>query len=282
MIAIIGILIGLLLPAVQAAREAARRTQCTNNLQQIGLAMHNYHDTYPTSKLPPGSYAVVVASPGTASFYAWGTFLLPFMEQDALFAELDTSYEVANNNITALETSLDSFRCPSDIAPNVNNSAATPDREYADNEIGTSSYIGSAGTLTDPTTDLASANNGVLFQASNLGLRDITDGTANTLLVGERCWELKKAAVTNHRSSTWGATDAGVWNVYMNSTGNINSSDATAEPDAFSSLHPGGAQFVFADGSVHFLNETLALTPGLIWLSETTVGRSASTKNKTG
>ena len=255
-IAIIGILVGLLLPAVQAAREAARRTQCTNNLKQIGLSFHNYHDTYPSSKLPPGSYDQATSNSG----WAWGTFLLPFMEQEALYDDLQPGIKDAldTGQAALLATVLTTFKCPSDIAPDVNDR-----RTHNSLSIGTSNYAGSAGTDNVVTTGEPSApttpNTGVLYQQSNLGLRDITDGTAYTLLVGERCWQLHDG--TDHRkhnASIWGATDNDAlnWDVCMHSAEVINQGDA--DNDSFSSLHPGGAQFVFADGSVHFLNQNLA------------------------
>ncbi|HRX78605.1 MAG TPA: DUF1559 domain-containing protein, partial [Pirellulaceae bacterium] len=126
-IAIIGILVALLLPAVQAAREAARRMQCGNNLKQIGLSMHNYHDTYKT--LPPG-YLMKRTSPTVClpnlNSWGWGALLLPFMEQSPLHDKLkvgDISIFQAGATpalLAAMNVSINSYRCPSDVAPDTN------------------------------------------------------------------------------------------------------------------------------------------------------------------
>ncbi len=191
-IAIIGILVGLLLPAVQQAREAARRMQCSNNLKQIGLALHNYHDTY--NKFPQGF----------TRFHSWGwaVRVLPFMEQRNLFDRLATdsgNWGPINNAtnpvlLATLQTKLSGFRCPSDTGPDINDK-----RTLGGRQVSMSNYIGVNGSLLfqhlgqwydaestpgNPATYVG--GNGALFMDSKIGLRDITDGTSNTLLVGER------------------------------------------------------------------------------------------------
>ena len=111
-IAIIGVLIALLLPAVQQAREAARRMQCSNNLKQLGLAVHNYHDTF--GSLPSGW---IEANGGM--LHSWGTLILPFMEQDNLYENMkpDFGTQESSNDVTKAGAVLDAFRCPSSSLP---------------------------------------------------------------------------------------------------------------------------------------------------------------------
>jgi prepilin-type N-terminal cleavage/methylation domain-containing protein len=126
-IAIIGILVALLLPAVQAAREAARRMQCQNNLKQIGLAFQNYHSTY---NVFPSGYIARIPKSQTSSevgMWAWGTFILPFIEQSGLYDALSPNIlrleqsAATPTGLAALQTPLPGFRCPSDIGPKLNN-----------------------------------------------------------------------------------------------------------------------------------------------------------------
>ena len=283
-IAIIGILVGLLLPAVQAAREAARRTQCTNNLKQIGLAAHNYHDTFAKSKLPPGYLCS-----STSGGWAWGSYLLRFAEQEALFDGLEVGQATVPSGGAVKTTPLDMYTCPSDPTFGEQNTNRS--------NFSHSNYVGNAGNVEITTTSiedcgvnagLTSAEeaglrdyfNGVLIPGVSLGLRDITDGTANTFLVGER--DSQDPAHGNHYAALW----AGVLGTKQDkihkavgvlTTALFNASDieeqltinAGAEGgvahknnthdryESWSSQHPGGAQFVFADGSVHFVAETV-------------------------
>ncbi len=130
-IAIIAILVALLLPAVQQAREAARRSSCKNNLKQLGLAVHNYHDTYRV--LPPGyvtqENSVDAGGNGPRSGWAWNAYILPFMEQGPLYDILQPGRTLASDaaatgaSATAMKQPLESFRCPSDVAPVLNSNA---------------------------------------------------------------------------------------------------------------------------------------------------------------
>lgn len=235
-IAIIGVLIALLLPAVQAAREAARRTQCVNNLKQIGLGWQNHHDV--NNRFPPGY--ITTPQPG----WAWGTYILPYIEQTNLFAQMTPATRlytstVTPSNVTLTATTLDAFVCPSDVAPEINNQRGN---------LGTSSYVACSGTTLGGTNGMAHAD-------SKLTFASITDGSANTIVVGERGWRFG-SPVVNSYSGIWAAMDDTVDDVLVGIAGNttyaINSSSTGA-----SSMHPTGAQFVFADGSVHFIAETV-------------------------
>jgi len=220
-IAIIGILIALLLPAVQAAREAARRSQCINNLKQIGLALHNYHDTFKT--FPPGRIRntqknalgqyVMADVDGDGSQddpvnvprgceWGWGTFIQPYMEQKPLYDQLQPDLfwleQVVGAAPALLQTSVESYHCPSSKSRELN-----PARPLSGgtgggnslNEPGTSDYVGNRGpdSVTDPTNNVpfTDGTDGVLISnnAPNracVQMQDIGDGTSNVIAVGER------------------------------------------------------------------------------------------------
>ena len=218
-IAIIGILIALLLPAVQAAREAARRSQCSNNLKQLGLGMHNYHDTF--KSFPSGYIVGAGASAWTAgnqSSWGWGALILPFVEQTALADRLSPGSFRLSDALTAggaydrvaeLQTPIAAFRCPSDLAKETNvGGYGLPNASGAIVPSATSNYIGNntshrwhpgGGRLqgydtsqSGQWTGLTAANepNGIFWRESDVKMRDIVDGTSNTICVGERAWEL--------------------------------------------------------------------------------------------
>lgn len=259
-IAIIGILIALLLPAVQAAREAARRMQCSNNLKQLGLAMHNYQSAL--GSFPPGFMAVNHA--GTVSGgWAWGVFLMPFIEQSPLKDTLSTTKYTLSQVIAdpillpMLQTHLDSFTCPS--------SPMEPLREFqgGGQMVATSNYTCCRGFFNySGLTHLQKQNNGTLFAQSAIKFRDVTDGTSNTIALGER------TVLDVHLSdpSKWPSW-CGPGGLGIGST--VSSSVAAplnhaTDMHSFSSHHPGGANFCFVDGSVHFLSETIQSNTGSV------------------
>jgi len=255
-IAIIGVLVALLLPAVQAAREAARRSSCSNNLKQIGLGLHNYHDTH--LRFPPG----YMNGPGSQSQWGWGTFLLPFVEQDNLFEQLApgnrTLHQLLNNagDRDLAKSVVDSFICPSDPGGDL----AHADRDLNGFQPSKSNYIGCGGFW-----DVHQANNGLLYEASSVRFRDITDGTASTIAVGERdsrCYDGAWCGMRNPDGSGPRGADGCIGRVSMviNNPNDTFSNGNCAE--GFSSQHPGGAQFTFADASVHFLSETINFNNG--------------------
>lgn len=259
-IAIIGVLIALLLPAVQAAREAARRAQCTNNLKQIGLGMQNYHDV--NKQFPPGFE--------WHTGWSWGTWILPFIEQENLYKQLNPAnlapVNTYSQNPIPIQTELDFYICPSDTVKTLNPSRTfynNADRTGTQMTAASSSYVGSQGYQT-PNPQTASPphaenvqGDGVLYWASEVGFNDVTDGTSNTFIVGERC---QRVGTVNHNASIWAATTPGTRNRHITlasvDTGGRQINDTHA--NSFSSLHPTGTQFVFCDGSVHFIPETIA------------------------
>ena len=286
-ITIIGILIALLLPAVQAAREAARRLQCGNNLKQAGLAMHNYHTalgSFP-SGIMPWWEGVPLPGPQYQAF-GWSLYILPYVEQqslDAVFAKYDygsymdgtdTPYFMVPELFKAGANQISTYQCPSnpqcpDLCPDKNNQSNGPctvqsQNDDCDNQdFGITSYAGvtdsvefqlSLGTSITGQVKSQKEGDGVLLNGSHVRVRDITDGTSNTLMVGE----MTGCGSGTHRCLNWVR-----WNV--NDTGNGINGPGTMPGDktcsdlhaGFSSYHPGGCHFLFCDGSVHFLSENI-------------------------
>ncbi|GAA4436221.1 DUF1559 domain-containing protein [Bremerella cremea] len=281
-IAIIGVLIALLLPAVQQAREAARRIQCTNNLKQLSLSLHNYHDTVGT--FPPGwiyfQEGRGANTLGRAS-WGWGSFLLPYIEQNALYDQLQVGtvgLGVANFDLT--QTLLPAYVCPSD----------NPDPIVVNGgfRFGASNYSGVLGRYDTAQSGaawspaLSSSSNpfygrtdsqmatyqfeGVLGPGRGIRFADITDGTSNTLAIGE------KSQLHGNQMGVWAGTRldkcancstgavfaiTGVVDFAINEDGGNN---GFQEERVFTSRHPGGAIFALSDGSTTFLPETIDMT----------------------
>jgi prepilin-type N-terminal cleavage/methylation domain-containing protein len=274
-IAIIGILVALLLPAVQAAREAARRMQCTNNLKQLALANHNYHDTY--KSLPPAW----LRKPGFANnagnnynCWGWGALILPFMEQTPVHQQLDvgtTHLQVAVQNPTMLATMkavIPSYRCPSDNGPKTNTNRQNFPWDTGPNPIATSNYVASNSAF-NISADPDDIREGAFKEDYGFAFRDLIDGTSNIALLGERRWRVKR---TNGNLNTVGAgvlygirrrnaagTRADVaacGRTKLNCSG-VNEGGTNWARRGFSSQHPGGALFALGDGSVRFISETI-------------------------
>jgi prepilin-type N-terminal cleavage/methylation domain-containing protein len=292
-IAIIAVLIALLLPAVQQAREAARRTSCRNNMKNLGLAIHNYHDTFRVFPYAWGS-----------NQEAWSALILPQIEQGALYSSLVwvnsgtddwsgiTSTHFAWPNKVACGKLLPVFRCPSMAQPEHVSNQGIPDRVPPSYRCVSSGYASSDDSSTrvapynvDPYSSLeASETNGqldgIMFGVSNTSLRDVLDGSSNTLLLGESYTEynyskdgqgmdywtffvpqLNNAGVaTSWRPGAKSGTEhtevAGSMVVPINSRLNPLISGVLMEM-SFGSYHTGGAFFVLGDGSVRFLSENI-------------------------
>ncbi|UBM38870.1 DUF1559 domain-containing protein [Bremerella sp. TYQ1] len=270
-IAIIGILIALLLPAVQQAREAARRMQCSNNLKQMGLACHNYMDTS-QGAFPPGSYYKLQS--GQWDKHGWAVAILPFIEQNALYDAYDFSVApLAAFHEDIRRTVIDGYICPSYNGPSTSESSSL----FKDGALLT--YQGVAGVYyNDSTLDQnlpGNAGNGMI--TSNGAFRingerraaEIVDGLSNTIMIGDYIHADRTGANSgkpgNVRCWIMGTTDVAkgaLYNVKIIYEDTINSRRDRNDGIAFnhlpfSSQHPGGANFVAADGSVHFLPETI-------------------------
>ncbi|HBN75108.1 MAG TPA: prepilin-type cleavage/methylation domain-containing protein [Planctomycetaceae bacterium] len=274
-IAIIAILVALLLPAVQQAREAARRSSCKNNLKQLGLALHNYHDTHRV--FPPGW--VIPKCPGLSDGdhrfvqynAGWGIHILPMLEEGAIYDAQDfvmngpcpgsgqpSTIGVldAPSNTNHLNETLDSFSCPSDTKPS-----------RGVNNCGTSSYVACRGNdANGGQSTTYSTLNGMFYTNSKVLMRDVVDGTSNTIMIGEVSWNQYYAfgagsSIT--RGGLWGAFGQHKYDDMVSRTTNaifgINQSrpDPGNTNDGFGSFHKGGAQFVLADGSVRFISENV-------------------------
>ncbi len=278
-IAIIGILVALLLPAIQAAREAARRTQCNNNLKQLAISLQNYHDTY--KSFPPGGL-------GGGNLFSWHALVLPFFEQTTVYDEINfnVNYLQAVNTAVGLNQ-INSFVCPSAIRAT---HKGTFDAEYSPPTTGTATYsthyygiLGPKGT--NPATNTAYsmytgsaghgdyATQGVLVRQTGLGMSDVLDGTSNTLLVGEISW----GQANTYRIWTRGCNGpasapsknvANPINVTRYNGSNFNDV-------SFGSEHPGGCQFALCDGAVKFFNQDITMTA--YWAMASRDGREAET-----
>ena len=263
-IAIIAILIGLLLPAVQKVRDAAARTSCQNNLKQIGLALQGYHDS---NKVFPSGYVSGVAANGddTGPGWGWAAYILPYMEQQPLFAEINFSQPIESaQNAAARVMIVKSYLCPADIPPNtlqVGPSSASGQLTSVTCNVVPASYTGNYG-IGEPGVE----GDGVLFRNSQIRIADITDGTSQTLMGGERSYR--------YSETTWVGAVTGAINVpsqgsplavELNNASNFVLSHVgdmlggAAQPyeiNNYSSNHSGGVMFVFADGHVRFLNNS--------------------------
>jgi prepilin-type N-terminal cleavage/methylation domain-containing protein/prepilin-type processing-associated H-X9-DG protein len=259
-IAIIGVLIALLLPAVQSAREAARRVQCVNNLAQLAIALQSYessHEALPPGVVNPGADGPILSTPKGYHF-SWAAQILPFIEERNVFDSLNFAlgvYEEANN--TSRGMNIRTFLCPSDpMSTGFAASTAVPGTNPP--VIAPGSY---AGCHHEVEAQIAADNHGLLFLNSAIRREEIRDGSAQTILLGERIRESDLGWVSG-TSSTLRNTGTGVNATRPPSRWAGAAAPPPVPPTAvggFSSYHPGGANFVFADGSVRFLKNSMSL-----------------------
>jgi len=264
-IAIIGVLVALLLPAVQAAREAARRSSCSNNLKQIGIALHNYHDlhlTFPFGWSNRGQ--------------GWSACILPQMEQGPLYDTLE--WAEGNNwsidgtpNERACGTLIPSYRCPSAAIPKHVNNQGIPERVPATYKAVASSTADSDDPGTSASGRHLELNDleGIFFGDSKIGFREILDGTSNTFMVGECWWDT--FSQDGNQMDFWyiGSPQVDPWpngteySEFVGSTGvpmnarKIASTSGYVKELSYTSFHPGGAMFTLGDASVRFVSYTI-------------------------
>jgi prepilin-type N-terminal cleavage/methylation domain-containing protein len=270
-IAIIGILVALLLPAVQAAREAARRSMCSNNFKQVGLGLQNYADA--KKAFPPGTYlwqsnACSAPAPGVSGYRGWGwaSFILPFIEEGTLYDRFDfrgRPIDVPSPNVNFPVTAefVKTFLCPSEPqGPElVFMTGGGQNGTHADEDCGNTNMAGIADSAdwtcngSEPRND----GDGMLFNNSRVRFKDVLDGTSHTLIVGEAIG----LDPESHQGFPWVT-----WNTLHTANG-INtalyqkpSNFWSVAEMSFSSHHPGGCHFVLVDGSVRFINESVSPT----------------------
>jgi prepilin-type N-terminal cleavage/methylation domain-containing protein/prepilin-type processing-associated H-X9-DG protein len=249
-IAIIAILIGLLVPAVQKVREAAARLKCSNNLKQMGLAMHMYQDT--NNQLPAGWVTTLSSKPSPG--WSWSTLILPYIEQDNVFKALNpdltglTKMPPSNDPVygPTLTLTLPIFRCPSDTGPALNGLLQS---------YGRSNYVVNR-EVTGPDVN----NN-----PTQLTIQRIYDGSSNTILVGERDSLRNIAAIWTGRSSVTSASFEGRPGQGLNlpypGTPPPPTGTGNCARLGFNSLHTSGCNFLLGDGSVHFVNNGIPADP---------------------
>jgi prepilin-type N-terminal cleavage/methylation domain-containing protein len=286
-IAIIGVLVALLLPAVQAARESARRMQCSNNLKQLGLAVHNYHDTF--NVFPPQMMCI---STSNDRRWGWGAVTLPYIEQGALYDALkpDGGKQIPTastpiNGALLLQTRVVAHLCPSD-----------------NNGLKTNQFHPSVAASSNA-ADWYSKSNYVCnqqvmrYRAGYAGacfrMAEITDGTSNTLMLAERRLNIPKPK-RYPGSIIWGTAQgtgdsANVFHAAqpINSPSNNADYDADASDNqryrfAVSSAHPSGAMFAMSDGSVRFVNQNIPLNPAATARALANTGNGCSSDTDTG
>jgi prepilin-type N-terminal cleavage/methylation domain-containing protein/prepilin-type processing-associated H-X9-DG protein len=279
-IAIIGVLVALLLPAVQTAREAARRMQCTNHLKQIGLAIQNYHDIqgcFPSGFLfqAPGMNGRG-DRPNRAAGFSWHTLILPQLEQANLYNSLNFGLGMWQQpNRTIIATPLKVAVCPSAVNPTKNFRVGTSGdpNGFEDPGIAVTNYVGSCGSFVQSAyyDQPEPRRNGIIIEDSNLRMSNVIDGTSNTFLAGETIYFGSGSDVGNNNfywDATWyghfkkdtgGRADAPEC-LMRSGEFRMNPPKVAADNvkrNTFSSRHPGGANFVLADGSTRFVSETV-------------------------
>ena len=288
-VAIIGVLVGMLLPAVQNAREASRRASCVNNLKQMGLAFHSYADSNGRFPASYGWNDPAIADPAGSSWiykkaWGWGAWLLPQLEEQGLADTLgvctrEFDEALPGNNsadwpaaeLAAMQTPISTYLCPSDVSPSLINTAADfchsngPDSH----KPAKSNYAGVFGYqfpnfypwyLWHP---WYAAQQGTCHWQTGVKLKDVTDGLSKTFLVGERGWSHQAAYWVGvgavHDEDEWGAPKA----VGRNFLFKLNAPLVDRYYQAFSSMHPGGGNFLLSDGGVRFVDDAINFADGL-------------------
>jgi prepilin-type N-terminal cleavage/methylation domain-containing protein/prepilin-type processing-associated H-X9-DG protein len=282
-IAIIAILIGLLLPAVQKVREAAARMKCQNNFKQIGLGLHNYHDSY--QKFPVGTTEALNGNGSQTNRMDWAVLILPYVEQNAIYQNAFAANTTSGNmvgNFTGFQTPIPTFICPSDSnSPKVHTGSSPTD---ANQQGAHGNYVACAGNTvynpTTPTADPSGANlAGMFYSNSKVRMTDIADGTSNTLMASEI---RLSPDVNGHDTRGRYYNNAGQGGILFST---LYVPNQVAAPDIISycqsipkapctsstvglvitarSYHTGGVNACLADGSVKFVSDSVNPTTWL-------------------
>ncbi len=278
-IAIIAILIALLLPAVQQAREAARRTQCRNNMKQLGLALHNFEGTY--KKFPTGQRGPSVA------YANWRVLIFPYLDQAPLFNQLNVD-DVYNPTVLR-NLVIPGLRCPSQVVPDLQpDSWVTWWTNYYHQ---VTSYQGIMGAYPDPAGAPNAtfpsnyggwwAGTGMLVANREVSIAECTDGTSNTIILGEQSGRVNSSDIRNGYYTPWGSvTNANrvermtssnttdLWGMGLSCVAYANNSRTTAAGSnatymgntILNSEHVGGIHALFTDGSVRFISDSINVT----------------------
>jgi prepilin-type N-terminal cleavage/methylation domain-containing protein len=269
-IAIIAILIGLLVPAVQKVREAAARLQCKNNLKQIGLALHNYHGRFKT--FPPGYQTQVAADnsdlgPG----WGWAAILLDDLEQGNLRRRIRFDLQISDPlNAQVRVAGVPIYVCPSEPLTGTFSVVDANGNPVCD--VARASYVAMNGVL--GVSGDAFDNNGAFLRNRTLRIADIRDGLSNTLFIGERCTSMSSVtwtgAVTNGVVPAVRYTDpadqlanaeaASALVLAHGSRDHLPNNPLVFDADATASFHVAGVNFLFGDGSVHVISNTISGT----------------------
>jgi prepilin-type N-terminal cleavage/methylation domain-containing protein/prepilin-type processing-associated H-X9-DG protein len=292
-IAIIAILIGLLLPAVQKVREAAARAKCSNNLKQLMIALHNFHDQ--NGKFPPSCAKTMIQDGGGNPAAAhWTYFILPHVEQTALFQSIPITLPPDFTNAATLnapQVAISTYRCPSstdqETYTSTENGVTFPARRAASYGVVASGSLGNptagpAGSYYGPGENdnyMDDGSNGgsgtfgprlnhprfdgVFNQGSETTMVGITDGTSNTVGVGERYLRFTPFATATAQAGYWQVGSASAQNAHAQFSGSVGiplngGADAITQFAGFSSRHTGGANFGMMDGSVRFINNSVS------------------------
>ncbi|MFO0864487.1 MAG: DUF1559 domain-containing protein [Gemmataceae bacterium] len=274
-IAIIAVLIALLVPAVQKVREAAARAQCQNNLKQIGLALHGYHDVY--KRFPMGQRGPSVANAN------WRVEVFPYLEQGPLYATINKND--VYNSAALKNLVLSVYKCPSSALPDTQ--PASWVTWWANNNHQVPSYQGIMGAQPDPTGTTSPiypsnyggwwSNNGMLVMNQQFGFKDCTDGSSNTIIVAEQSAAVGTNDYRNGYYSPWGSCTQGqpvgslaanqdMWGMSLSCVAYASNSKTAGAGASMSyggntilnSYHTGGINVAFLDGSIRFITDSIA------------------------
>jgi len=261
-IAIIAILVALLLPAVQQVREAARKTQCSDHLHNVAVALHSYESSYKCFPIATEGINDLGNVAASKARWGWHARILSYVEQKPLYDSLNVgNVPFPAAGATGTDQVIEVYRCPSDTGPEKNN---------ARGDYPLCNLIGSAGADWSYTNSngatLTAVAQGMFESFRRVRFQDLTDGSSNTIAIGERMWE-QKGVTTQPSAGIWlGQRDVNspytirpVWDNVAYETGaySINTTSGIRPSGAFSSKHPGGAQFALGDAKVTFISENV-------------------------